>query len=54
MKPAEEYILRQSQEYQEVLHYLVGVVEQEFPGVDLLYKWKLTFFLLQRKTSYLF
>ena len=44
MKPAEEYILRQLPQYQEILYYLIGVVEQEFPDVDLLYKWKMPFF----------
>ncbi len=54
MKPAEEYILRQAQEYQEILYYLVGVVEQEFPNVDLLYKWKLPFFYYKGKPAIYF
>lgn len=49
MKPAEEYILKQAPEYQEILHYLVGVMEQEFPNLDLLYKWKLPFFYFKGK-----
>jgi len=49
MKPAEEYIIRQLPEYQEILFYLTGVVEQEFPNVDLLYKWKLPFFYFNGK-----
>lgn len=44
MKPAEEYIFKQSQEFQEILYYLKTVVEQEFVGLDLLYKWKLPFY----------
>lgn len=44
MKPAEEYIVRQPYEFQEILYYLIGVVEKEFLGLDLLYKWKMPFF----------
>ena len=51
MKPAEEHILRQTKEYQDILYYLIGVVEREFPGVALLYKWKMPFFLLQIATG---
>lgn len=49
LKPAEEYIFKQSQEFQEILYYLKTVVEQEFPNVDLLYKWKLPFFYFKGK-----
>ena len=49
MKPAEEYIVKQLPQYQEILYYVMGVVEQEFSGVDLLYKWKLPFYYFKGK-----
>lgn len=49
MKPAEEYIVKQLPQYQEILYYVMGVVEQEFLGIDLLYKWKLPFYYFKGK-----
>ena len=44
MKPAELYILNQPKQYQEIIYYICGVVEQEFPDVVLLFKWSNPFY----------
>lgn len=49
MKPAEEYILRQSAGFQEIIYYVISVVEQELPDVELLYKWGISYFYFRKK-----
>ena len=49
MKPSEEYILRQSTEFQEIIFYVCDVIEQEFPGVELLFKWGIPYFYYKKK-----
>ncbi len=49
MKPAEEYILRQSEAFQEILYYVISVMEQELPDADLLYKWGIPYFYYKKK-----
>jgi hypothetical protein len=49
MKPAEEYILRQSAAFQEILYYVISVIEQELPEADLLYKWGIPYFYYKKK-----
>ncbi len=49
MKPTEEYILRQSSEFQEIIHYVISVIEQEMKDVELLFKWGIPYFYYQKK-----
>ncbi len=49
MKPAEEYILRQSQQFQEIIYYVISVIEQEIEEMELLYKWGIPYFYYQKK-----
>lgn len=49
MKPSEEYILRQKPEFQEIIHYVISVIEQEVKDVDLLFKWGIPYFYYQKK-----
>lgn len=49
MKPAEEYIINQQEEYQEIIFYLCDVVRQLVPQAELLYKWKLPFFYIGKR-----
>jgi hypothetical protein len=49
MKPTEEYILRQSPEFQEIIFYVVSVIEQEIPEVELLLKWGIPYFYYEKK-----
>jgi hypothetical protein len=49
MKPAEAYILNQKPEYQEILYYLIDTVQHIFPEAELLYKWKIPFFYIEKK-----
>jgi hypothetical protein len=49
MKPAEEYILNQPQEYQEIIYYVCAVIEREEPRLQMLFKWKIPFYYLGKK-----
>lgn len=49
MKPTEEYILRQSEEFQLILFYVITVVEQELPDAELLLKWGVPYFYYKKK-----
>ncbi|MBN8642376.1 MAG: DUF1801 domain-containing protein [Flavobacteriales bacterium] len=49
MKPTEEYILRQSAEFQQILFYVITVVEQELPDAELLLKWGVPYFYYKKK-----
>lgn len=49
MKPAEEYILKQPQQYKEIIYYVCSVIEQEFPETEMLFKWKIPFYYLDKK-----
>lgn len=49
MKPADLYILNQPKDYQEIIHYVCGVIEQEFPEVELLFKWNIPFYYVEKK-----
>lgn len=44
MKPAELYILNQPKQYQEIIYYVCSVIEQEFPELEMLFKWKIPFY----------
>ena len=49
MKPSEEYILRQPTNFQEVLFYIISVVEKELPNTELLFKWGVPYFYYKKK-----
>jgi len=49
MKPTEVYILKQSLHFQEILFYIMAVVEKELPDSDLLLKWGVPYFYYKKK-----
>ncbi len=49
MKPTEEYILRQSEEFQQILFYVIDVVEHELTETELLLKWGVPYFYYKKK-----
>lgn len=49
MKPTEAYILRQSPEFQEIIFYVISVIEQEMDATELLFKWGIPYFYFQKK-----
>lgn len=49
MKPTDEYILRQSSEFQEIIYYVISVIEQEMDAVELLFKWGIPYFYYHKK-----
>lgn len=49
MKPAEEYILKQAEPYQSILLHLQLLIEHEFPGVEMKYKWRIPVYYLNEK-----
>ncbi len=49
MKPTEEYILRQSPEFQEIIYYVISVIEQEMSDTELLFKWGIPYFFYEKK-----
>jgi hypothetical protein len=49
MKLVDEYILRQSNEFREILFYIIAVIEQEVSDAELLYKYKIPFFYIKGK-----
>jgi Domain of unknown function (DU1801) len=49
MKPTEVYILKQSKEFQEILFYVISVVEKELPDTELLFKWGVPYFYYKKK-----
>lgn len=49
MKPAELYILNQPPQYQEIIYYVCGVIEQEFLELEMLYKWNIPFYYVGKK-----
>lgn len=49
MKPTEEYILKQSPEFQEIIYYVISVIEQEISKPELLFKWGIPYFYYEKK-----
>lgn len=49
MKPTEVYILKQSPHFQELLFYVINVVEKELPESELLLKWGVPYFYYKKK-----
>ncbi len=47
MKPAEAYILDQPEPFKSILLHLQILIEQNFPQVDLQFKWKIPFYYLE-------
>lgn len=49
MKPSEAYILRQSSEFQEIIYYVIAVIEQEMDSIELLFKWGIPYFYYEKQ-----
>lgn len=49
MKPAEAYILDQPEPFKSILLHLQILIETNFPEVDLQFKWKIPFYVLEGK-----
>lgn len=49
MKPTEEYIFRQPQEYQSILLHLINVVKKSLPDAELLLKYGVPYFYYKKK-----
>lgn len=49
MKPAEAYILNQPEPLKSMLMHLQILIENNFPEVDLQFKWKIPFYYLKDK-----
>lgn len=49
MKPVEAYILKQSPEFQEIIYYVISVIEQEMHAIELLFKWGIPYFYYDKK-----
>lgn len=49
MKPAAAYILNQPEPFKSMLMHLQILIENNFPKVDLQFKWKIPFYYLEDK-----
>ena len=49
MKLVDEYILQQSDDFREILFYIIAAIEQEVSDAELLYKYKIPFFYIKGK-----
>ena len=49
MKPAEEYILKQSIAYQSIILHVRAVVEKVLPETDMFYKWGFPYIYYKKK-----
>lgn len=49
MKPAEAYILKQSEPYRSIMMHLQLLVEVTIPDSELLFKWHLPFFYVDKR-----
>ncbi len=49
MKPAEVYLLNQPEPFQSILLHLQLLIEKEFPGIELKYKWKTPVYYIDGK-----
>lgn len=50
MKETDLYLLNQSHVHQEILFYLIDVIEKEVENIELLYKYKIPFFYYKKKS----
>lgn len=48
MKPAEEYILNQSEPFKSILLHLQVIIENALPEVELLFKWKIPCYYIEK------
>lgn len=49
MKPVDEYILRQPEQYQAMILHIIAVVEQELLQSELLFKWGIPYIYYKKK-----
>ncbi len=49
MKPAEDYILSQQEPFRSILMHLQAIIEHTIPEADLLFKWKLPCYYIDKK-----
>lgn len=49
MNPVEEYILRQPQSFQDIMLYVIKVVEKELKESEFLFKWGIPYFYYKKK-----
>ncbi|TPN81733.1 DUF1801 domain-containing protein [Aquimarina algicola] len=49
MNPAENYILTQPEPYKTILLHLQVLIETTVPGVELLYKYKIPFYYIEKR-----
>ncbi|TSE08899.1 MULTISPECIES: DUF1801 domain-containing protein [Aquimarina] len=49
MKPAEHYILNQSEPFKTILLHLQMLIESTIPSVELLYKYKIPFYYISNR-----
>jgi len=49
MNPAETYILNQPEPYRSILLHLQLVIETTIPSIELLYKYKIPFYYINKK-----
>ena len=45
MKPAEVYILNLEEPFKSIVTHLQLIIEQQFPEVELQFKWKIPFYV---------
>ena len=50
MNPVEAYILRQPQSFQDIMLYVIKLVESELEQSELLFKWGIPYFYNKKKT----
>ena len=49
MKPADLYVLNQSEPYRSILLHVIAVVENALPDITLEYKWKIPYLYYKKK-----
>lgn len=49
MKPAESYILHQEEPFRSILLHLQMIIENAFPETELVLKWKIPFYQVQKQ-----
>ncbi|MCB0461792.1 MAG: DUF1801 domain-containing protein [Flavobacteriaceae bacterium] len=49
MKPAEDYIVNQQEPFRSILMHLKAVIEHTIPDAELLFKWKVPFYYVDKR-----
>lgn len=49
MNPVEEYILRQPKTFQDIILYVITIIEREVEDSELLFKWGIPYFYYKKK-----